>query len=252
MNQPRLDPRTDRRQATARRVRDLLRSAIVGGDIGVGALPSEAELMLAASCSRQVVRDALGMLRDEGYVTRSQGTGTFVVTSKVKHSFNHLHGVDASRWVTHELLSVCTQTAPPRVAERLQIGQGSDCGIVDYRVRLDGTPYYVATAYVPVPLVPVLQRAELVREWYSVYEDAGIVIGVNDQIVEATLADPHHADLLDVAPGDPLMLFERLLRDHAGTPLEYAFARVRADRIALRTQLPRHRIRRERLVESED
>lgn len=252
MNLPRTDPRTDRRLAAARRVRDLLRSAIVDEEIGTGPLPSEAELMLAFSASRQVVRDALGMLRSEGLVTRIQGTGTSAVVSKVRHAFDHLHGPARRQVVTHRLLSVAEEVAPPRVAAKLRLTTGSSCGVVDYLTLVDDAPYYVCTAYVPTALLPVLARAERVTEWYSLYEDAGIELGVNDQSVEATIADPHHAQLLGVAPGDPLLLFERLLRDHTGVPLEYGFARVRGDRIVLRTQLPRRRTRRPRDAESEN
>lgn len=252
MNLPRTDPRTDRRLAAARRVRDLLRSAIVDEEIGTGPLPSEAELMLAYSASRQVIRDALGMLRTEGLVTRTQGTGTSAVTSKVRHAFDHLHGPARRQVVAHRILTVTEETAPPRVAAKLRMPAGSTVGIVEYLTLFDDSPYYVCTAYVPTALLPVLARAERVTEWYSLYEDAGIELGVTDQAVEATIADPHHAQLLAVAPGDPLMLFERLIRDHTGVPLEYGFARVRGDRVVLRAQLPRRHARRPRDAEREN
>ncbi|MFC4949121.1 GntR family transcriptional regulator [Pseudonocardia sp. GCM10023141] len=242
MTQPRIDPRTQRRSSAARRVRDLLRSAVVHEEFPAGALPGELELMLLFSASRQVIRDALTLLRDEGLVKRVQGTGTFSVASKVRHSFSHLHGPEPAREVvSHRVLSVSREVAAPRVAERLGIPAGSGCGVIEYLTVLGEEPYYVCTAYLPPQLLFVAERGTSVTEWYTIYESAGFELGVTDQAVEAIVADEQVAALLCVAPGSPLMLFERLVRDRTGRPLEYAFARVRGDRLALITQLRRPR-----------
>ncbi|HXV93531.1 MAG TPA: GntR family transcriptional regulator [Pseudonocardia sp.] len=241
MSQPRVDPRTHRRSGAARRVRDLLRAAIIHEEFPAGALPGETELMLSFSASRQVVRDALALLRDEGLVKRVQGTGTFSVASKVRHSFNHLHGPLPEREVvSHRVLDVSREAAAPRVAERLGIERGANCGVVEYLTVLGDEPYCACTAYVPLALLPVVERGQPVGEWYSLYEAAGHELGFTDHAVEAILADELVAGLLHVVPGSPLMLFERVIRDREGRPLEYAFARVRGDRVALITQLPRH------------
>jgi GntR family transcriptional regulator len=240
MNQARMDPRTKRRLSAARRVRDLLRAAIVHEEFTAGALPGEAELMLSFSASRQVIRDALALLREEGLVKRVQGTGTFSVASKVRHAFSHLHGPQPSlERVSHRILAITQEIAAPRVADRLGLPQGADCGVIEYLAVLGEEPYYAATAYVPLPLVGVVAHGQSVEEWYSVYEAAGFELGVTDQAVEAILADDEVATLLDVPAGAPLMLFERLVRDRTGQPLEYAFARVRGDRMTLLAQLPR-------------
>ena len=243
MTQARVDPRTWRRSRAARRVRDLLRAAIVLEELPAGPLPGEAQLMLSFAASRQVVRDALALLRDEGLVKRVPGAGTLSVASKVRHSFSSIHGPDPVRHaetVSHRILHTSREVAAPRVAEQLRMAPGSECGIVEYLTLVGGEPYYACTAYVPPQLLDVVMLASRVDEWYSVYELAGFELGVTDQAVEAILADDVAAELLDVAPGAPLMLFERLVRDQSGVPLEYAFARVRGDRIALQAQLPRN------------
>jgi GntR family transcriptional regulator len=238
-----MDPRTRRRSRAARRVRDLLRAAIVLEEFSAGPLPGEAELMLSFSASRQVVRDALALLRDEGLVKRVPGTGTLSVASKVRHSFTYIHGPEPARdteTVSHKILSSSHEVAAPRVAERLRLPLGSECGVLEYLTLVGAEPYYACTAYVPLPLLGVVALGQQVEEWYSVYELAGFELGVTDQSVEAILADDLVADLLNVTAGAPLLLFERLVRDHTGAPLEYAFARVRGDRMTLTAQLPRH------------
>jgi len=224
-------------------VRDLLRAAIVLEEFAAGPLPGETELMLSFSASRQVVRDALALLRDEGLIKRVPGTGTLSVASKVRHRFNYIHGPEPARdteIVSHRILSTSREVAAPRVAERLRLPRGSECGVLEYLTLVGHEPYYACTAYVPVPLLGVVAHGQQVDEWYSVYELAGFELGVTEQAVEAILADDVAAELLGVAPGAPLLLFERLVKDHTGTPLEYAFARVRGDRMTLTVQLPRH------------
>lgn len=197
--------------------------------------------MLSFLASRQVIRDALNLLREEGLVKRLQGAGTFSVASKVRHTFSHLHGPEpALERVSHRIMAIGQETAPPRVADRLGLAQSSDCGVIEYVAVLGEEPYYACTAYVPLPLLAVVMHGQAVEEWYSVYEAAGFELGVTDQAVEAILADDEVATLLDVPAGAPLMLFERLVRDRTGQPLEYAFARVRGDRLTLLAQLPRH------------
>ncbi|GAA1507603.1 GntR family transcriptional regulator [Nocardioides humi] len=224
-------------------MRDLMRSAIIHKEIEAGVLPSETELMLSFSTSRQVIRDALHLLRAEGLVQRIPGNGTFVSASKVDHPVDHLHGPATSRRVSHRILDVTTDVAAPRVADRLGLAAGDRCAIVDYVAAIDDEPYYVCTAYVPVPLTAIVEQAPLVDEWYSVYERAGIQMGISDIHIEATLADEFAASHLGVETGAPILLFERLLRDQNGNPLEYAFNRVRGDRITLQIKQPRRRRR---------
>jgi GntR family transcriptional regulator len=242
MNRARVDPRTHRRSISARRVRDLLRAAIIHEEIPVGALPGESELMLAFSASRQVIRDALALLRDEGLVDRLQGCGTLVVASKVRHHLTHLHGPEPIRQqvVTHRVLTATVERTAPRVAERLGIPLGMPSGVIDYVTTLDGEPYSLVTTYVPLDVLELVAGIREFSDWYRLLESAGHELGTTDQAIEAILADELVSEYLAIPPGSPLVLFERRINDRGGRPLDYAFARVRADRLALMTRLPRH------------
>jgi len=89
-----MSERSSARAMAVLHLRDLLRAAILSGSLvdARGALPSEAALILQFETSRNIVRDALGLLRDEGLVERLQGAGTFVASGKVNHRFNSLRG----------------------------------------------------------------------------------------------------------------------------------------------------------------
>ena len=65
-----------------RQLAGILRDAIVSGQLAQGApLPSESSLMQEYGISRDSVRKAMDVLRDEGLVITVQGKGTFVVES---------------------------------------------------------------------------------------------------------------------------------------------------------------------------
>jgi DNA-binding GntR family transcriptional regulator len=72
-----IDPRLDR--ALYRQLADLLRADIRGGVYGPGAvIPSEIKLIERYCVSRNTVRLAMEVLRDEGLVVTLHGCGTFV------------------------------------------------------------------------------------------------------------------------------------------------------------------------------
>lgn len=69
------DSAATRRAAAARRVADLVRSDLRAGHFGEQ-LPYEWDLLRRYACSRAVLRDGLGRLRDEGVLRRVRGVGT--------------------------------------------------------------------------------------------------------------------------------------------------------------------------------
>jgi GntR family transcriptional regulator len=225
-------PRTERRLAAAGRVHDLLRSAIMHGEIPSGVLPSETELMASFSASRQVIRGALDMLTREGLVRRLQGTGTLVTSLRVTHDFDFLHGPD--QLVEHRVLSVSEEVASPTVARKLGLEPGQPCGIVETVTVLDDAPLNATTAYVLTSFLPLMTRFDSRDEWFDLYARAGIRLGTTEHAIEASIADPFSASLLEVDPGHPLLVLERLVRDDEDRPLEYAFTRIRGDRLTLR------------------
>lgn len=66
-----------------RQLADLLREAIDSGALAEGRpLPSESALMGEHGVSRDTVRKAVRLLRDEGLVVTVQGKGSYVATRR--------------------------------------------------------------------------------------------------------------------------------------------------------------------------
>jgi GntR family transcriptional regulator len=200
--------------------------------------------MLEHAVSRNVVRDALAMLREEGLIERVRGAGTFVMAGKARHHLGYLHGVLDTpnghvRGGENRLLSVESCRTPPVVAERLGLEAGSRCDIVEYVTLKDGEPLVSGTSYLPAPLGHRLPAGDFTVDYYHLLESVGIDLERSENIIEAVVADNTLARLMAVRLGAPLVRFERTMYVRSGEPIEFGFQRIRADRIALVVEMPR-------------
>jgi GntR family transcriptional regulator len=232
-----------RRGARAARVRDLLREQILTKRYDTAMLPSEHELMLEYVTSRSQIREALDMLRDEGFIERRQGTGTIVTSSKVRHHFDRVHGIGGSLRrppaVRSELVSVERVPAPAPVAEVLGLLPGTGCAYVDFRTHIDGVPFNTNSSYLPESMADVLSPGTFDGDFYQYLESHGVTVTAGELLVEAVNADALTAAALGVVCGAAVMLFRRVLLTTGDVPVEFGFVRCRADRLALVAKLPR-------------
>ncbi|MFF1257678.1 GntR family transcriptional regulator [Streptomyces sp. NPDC058321] len=74
-------------------------------------LPDERELGHALGATRNVIREALALLRDEGLIVRRRGIGTRVVTAKYGHGLERLTGL-AETLVDHGTVTNEVRAAP--------------------------------------------------------------------------------------------------------------------------------------------
>ncbi|MER6049480.1 GntR family transcriptional regulator [Streptomyces sp. NPDC001793] len=77
----------------ARRVAHVLRGQVLRGAFPGGVLPDEGALVAEFGTSRNTVREALGLLRDEGLVERRRGVGTVIVGRTYEHPLGELSGL---------------------------------------------------------------------------------------------------------------------------------------------------------------
>jgi GntR family transcriptional regulator len=230
-----------RRAERARHVRDLLRMEILTGVHGWSLLPSESALTLRFATSRNALREALDLLRNEGIIERVPGAGTFVVVAKAVHRHDRLEGLadtlEPGR-VAVELLDVAMIPAPLAVASRLELEPGSQVVFLDRRLNLDGSPLSVWSSYLPADLAGGLIDGDLSIDFYHLIRDRlGLQLNAAKFATEARLADECVAQLLGVASGAPVLFLERLLHERSGRPLEFGFVALRGDRIQFLTHV---------------
>lgn len=214
-------------------------ASIRDGSLQAGArLPAERELAEALGVSRMTVRQALGALERDGLVRRAVGRsgGTFVQEPKVERRPASTAGLSAELRrqglaAGAELISARVEPAPPRTAAALGLEPGEPVVVV-VRLRLAaGKPLALERSSLPQQLYPGIEALDLGG---SLYELMLAVYGRRPTRVverlETVAARPADARALDVRPGAPLLLVERVGYGADGTPLEFARDRFRGDR----------------------
>jgi GntR family transcriptional regulator len=219
-----------------RRLRDLLRAAVLADGFVAGQLPSETDLMAAYRATRATVREALALLRSDGLIERLPGVGTHAVVRPPQTGMEEAHGVTEGG-------AIYTSTTPPRILDRsrvpappslaaaLGIAPGTDCLRLEYVGMSDGEPVVVATNYVVFPEADRIVGTPFHGHWYQLMADAGVPVGGSEFVIDATAADPVSASLLDIAAGAPLLAVEQTITAPDGRVIDVAFLLLRPDRM---------------------
>ncbi|MFI9604929.1 GntR family transcriptional regulator [Streptomyces sp. NPDC052043] len=237
-------PRAER----ARQLADVLRQRITAGMFPGGVLPDERLLGTQLGASRNAVREALGLLRDEGLISRRRGVGTTVTTSKYGHGLDRLAGLaetlNGHGTVTNEVRAAEVVTdPPPAITERLELPAGTAVLHLERLRRLDGRPLSLDTSHLPAEVGRGVLQGDLTgRDVFALIEETtGCLLGRAEVTVHAVTADPDTAALLEIPVGAAVFAIERLTRLSDGRPVDVESLRIRADRMALHTTLHRER-----------
>ncbi|MBZ6105463.1 GntR family transcriptional regulator [Streptomyces olivaceus] len=235
-------PRAER----ARQLADVLRQQITDGGFPGGALPDERVLGARFAASRNAVRQALALLRQEGLITRRRGVGTSVVLPKYGHGLDRLTGLaeelTGRGTVTNEVrVAEEVPVLPAAIAARLEVPAGAGGVRVERLRRLDGLPLSLDTSYLTADIGRTVLTGDLAaRDVFGLIEEAaGVRLGRAEVTVHAVGADPDTAGLLGIGAGAAVFALERLTRLADGRPVDVESVRVRADRMTLRATLYR-------------
>jgi GntR family transcriptional regulator len=231
-----------------RRMRDLLRFAVLRGGYPGGQLPSESALMALHGASRATVREALVQLRQDGLIERTQGVGTYVVTSTVTTRLAEAHGMNApgspgiftTGQTRPRIIDRSVIPAPPSVADGLGVAPGTRCLRLEYVALLDDDPFGLATNYMLFPEAEGLLDRPFRTDWYRLLDDAGVEFGESEFIIGCELADGAVARELGVAPDTPVIAIEQTISDRSGRPFDLAFIYTLGRRFRYRSRAVRY------------
>lgn len=209
-------------------------------------IPSEHQLCAQYKVSRPTVRQALDILVQEGLLYRHAGRGTFSTPApggdrklRVIGSIDDMMALGDETWfklIGREMVRV-----PANIAQALRLPPGSEA----YRVigvrHADTGPFQHVTAYLPPKLGAALSDEDLSNTTLigAVERQLGVPIKVLDQGTNATLAPRQVAQLLQVRPRTPLLLFERTYFAVSGEPVEHAITYQNGHRYPFRVVLSR-------------
>lgn len=230
---------------------NVLREKITSGSYEPGdRLPTEIELIEQYGVSRITVRQALQALAEEGLIERKQGRGTVVAArrSRKKRFVGTIHltgsldelielGVDTPV----KVLEMNRVDSDAHEAELLEIKIGTPVYRLK-RLRLyDGKPFGLIVNYLPEEIGSSLTMAELSSGalLHTLESKLGYRLGSAMQQINAELADPYVAKLLEVRVGTALLSIERTVYTDKGRPVEYVHTLYRSDLYGYSVKLTR-------------
>ncbi|MFI8998067.1 GntR family transcriptional regulator [Streptomyces sp. NPDC053542] len=210
-------------------------------------LPTEETLAAHYGVSVLTMRQALKELETEGLISRHRRRGTFIEPAARRGTPVRLLGsVDAivaqQSGMVSELLEHGTGPVPPELAEHFP---GLPEVAVYRRLRSDertGEPTNHAVNHVRPDVAARIDPAELERHpMTKVLRDAvGVRIGRITDTVEARLADPETARLLEVPLLSPILHYTGITYDEAGQVVDVARIHYRGDRFSFTVTLDAH------------
>ncbi len=202
------------------------------------AVSSERELAKLHGVSLMTARHALAGLEREGIVERRRGSGTFVAPPRIQ--FNKLMSYTeqmASRGLppTSKVIAAKIVEDEPEIAARLGLGASSRMVKIE-RVRLTADePFALETCYLSATEFADLVDAPLARAslFSAVEHDYGVELAYADEEVDATFAEGHVAQLLNLKAGAALMRIRQVIYSSKTKPVMYVIGFYRSERHSL-------------------
>jgi len=224
----------------------LIEQGIASGQWEPGArLPSEPELCEQFGLSRATVRQAFGRLEHRGLIGRLRGQGTFVqegepglwLLQSSEGSFQE--EVDRmGRTVRSKVLRAERGRLPEWACRALELEPAADGATLERLRFVDGDVALYAVNHLPLHIADAALAIDNPNEslYRRLRERAGAVPHGGRRILEAIAADSGVAELLDVRPGDPLILIESVTWDADMRPFDCYRAWLRTDRTKIDIQ----------------
>ncbi len=210
-------------------------------------LPSEKELENQFKVSRVTIRRALQELSHEERIVRIPGKGSYVLQPKIEPltaltSFSEnmrAQGYDPSyREAQIEIVE-----AEEKVAKFLALGLHDKVVHIRRIMLANGLPMAIQSAYLPYSIYergPSFFTPEVLTN-ISMYKVLELELGVRlfkaDEWVDASTARAHEARLLEINPGDSILIIERLTYTVDNEPVEYVKLIFPADRYRYKVEL---------------
>ncbi len=214
---------------------DMLRRLIDKQEYREGKLlPNEVELASSLNISRNTLRQAINQLVFEGLLVRKKGVGTKVarraITGGVQNwlSFSQemkMLGIEIRNYE----LRVHFQKPSPEIASFFEVDTETNCVVME---RLRGNTSFPFVRFISYfnPNLPFNGNENYNMPLYEMMEkNYGIIVKTSREEVSARLAGEQLAHLLQISPGDPILIRKRFVYDVNGVPVEYNIGYYRAD-----------------------
>ena len=232
---------------------DKLRSDIESGTYAPGdRMPSEPTLCKATGYSRSTVRKALQLLVDQGYVTKSQGKGTFVseLPQQVQRARSASEAAPTflsftenvrqlGRTPSTRTIDLRTVSPTPGLTEFFGIRPTDELFEVTRLRSVDDEPVMLETIWLPMAYAD-LTGQELDGSLYQALKARyGMEPANGTKSIGICYANSRESFQLGVPKDSALMLIEDHVYDQNGAPLHVSKQVLRGDKHQYSMHMPR-------------
>lgn len=219
-------------------VYDILVERIASGRWRPGdLLPNEFELARELGVSQGTLRKALDRMAGEHLLMRRQGRGTFVAehTAEALHfRFFQLHDAKGLRAIP-DSVGITVERTPANSKERLALELAEGAEVIRIRrIRTAaGEPVILEDIALPAARFAGIEKMDPIpNTLYDLFQSAyGITVAAADEKLTAESANAREARRLDVEPGTPLLVIDRIATGVDGTPVEWRVSRCLTSRL---------------------
>jgi len=229
---------TEAYQPQYRQIEQALRERILTMAPG-SRLPSDAELCAEFGVSRMTARNAMQRLAEDGLIAREPGRGSFVAEPPAHRRANRLmtftqEMLRAGRVPTSRTLTRVIRPSTAAEAASLSIPPRQPIVHLRRLRKADDEPVALESAVLIEACAEAVMTADLERgSLHDTLARAGFVLARGMATISAGAATAEDARLLEIRPGDPLLVERRVIMDVHGRRIEATESRYPADRYAL-------------------
>lgn len=195
-------------------------------------IPKERELCEIYHASKMTVKKAVDILVNEGYLTKKQGSGTYINSlGRMNPLTDAIHVSEPTSYtlahkgqnVTSKILTFTVIPADKRIATHLRLNE-QDFIYQIYRVRyVDGNPSCVEEVYLPINIIIGLNREHL---QHSIYEYITAELKLKPKSFHKFIYSRPSNNLeikeLRLSSNEPVTIIEQVAFLDNGTPYEYS------------------------------
>ncbi len=214
-------------------MREEIASRIASGDIQPGTrLPPEPQLALDMQVSRATLREALRLLEEDGFISRTRGSGTFAThRPRLRNNLDVNFGVTeairaAGMEPGTEALGLSPARASADTARNLGLEVGDPVVFLDRVRTANGRPVVDSRDIMPAGLLDGCADADQHLGSGSVYDffetQLGITVQNGAASFEPMKATKRVASRLGVTRGALLLYLRQIDYDLAGTPVLFS------------------------------
>lgn len=218
----------------------LLRGQIQSGELPPGArVPTESQLSAQYTASRNTVRQALDVLRNEGLVISQQGRGSFVRGEPPMRYYASLTGsrsrrlasrrdtfsqqVEAQGKRARQVSTVEVVPALTEIASHLELNEGEPVAVRRRIMYADDEPLQLGDSYYPLDIVQgseIMNEADIARGTDQVLEELGHVPTHYEDEITWRMPSVEEATKLHLGAGIPVGRLLRTSIDQNRRPIE--------------------------------